>query len=54
LFKKVKRTHDQIIELIKSNVRLKLLSCAFKKTSNVKMLFHLWKLPNSLMISPRH
>ncbi|GJU52780.1 zinc knuckle CX2CX4HX4C containing protein [Tanacetum coccineum] len=39
LFKKVKRTQDH--ELIKSNVRLKLLSCSFKKTSNVKMLCHL-------------
>nr|GEU75272.1 reverse transcriptase domain-containing protein [Tanacetum cinerariifolium] len=35
LFKKTKRTPGQIIELIKSNVRLKLLSCSFKKTTNV-------------------
>ncbi|GKC29501.1 hypothetical protein Tco_1036795 [Tanacetum coccineum] len=52
LFKKVKRTQDH--ELIKSNVRLKLLLCSFKKTLNVKMLCHLWKLPDSLMRSPRH
>ncbi|GJV16477.1 reverse transcriptase domain, reverse transcriptase zinc-binding domain protein [Tanacetum coccineum] len=49
LFKKMKRTHDQIIEAIKNTVRLKLLSCSFKKTLNIQTLFHVWKLPNSLM-----
>ncbi|GJW33973.1 putative RNA-directed DNA polymerase [Tanacetum coccineum] len=48
IFKKKKRTQDQIVELIKSNVRLKLLTCSFKKTHNVQMLMHLWKLPESL------
>ncbi|GKA73140.1 retrotransposon protein, putative, ty1-copia subclass [Tanacetum coccineum] len=49
LFKKTKRTSNQIIDIIKSSVRLKFLSCTFKQTSNVQALFHLWKLPNSLM-----
>ncbi|GJT49245.1 hypothetical protein Tco_0975402 [Tanacetum coccineum] len=52
IFKKKKRTQVQIVELIKSNVRLKLLTCSFKKTQNVQMLMHLWKLPESLVRSP--
>ncbi|GJX11359.1 retrovirus-related pol polyprotein from transposon TNT 1-94 [Tanacetum coccineum] len=53
LFKKTKRTPNQIINIIKSSVCLKLLSCTFKQTSNVQVLFHLWKLPNSLMRAVR-
>ncbi|GJX40819.1 zinc knuckle CX2CX4HX4C containing protein [Tanacetum coccineum] len=34
LFKNQKRSEDQLIEVIKSTVRLKLLSCKFKKTKN--------------------
>ncbi|GKD17016.1 zinc knuckle CX2CX4HX4C containing protein, partial [Tanacetum coccineum] len=52
IFKKKKRMQVQIVELIKSNVRLKLLTCSFKKTQNVQMLMHLWKLPESLVRSP--
>ncbi|GJT28012.1 putative reverse transcriptase domain, reverse transcriptase zinc-binding domain protein [Tanacetum coccineum] len=37
LFKK--RTHDQLIEIIKNSVWLKLLTCSFKKTSNVLWLY---------------
>ncbi|GKD58279.1 reverse transcriptase domain, reverse transcriptase zinc-binding domain protein [Tanacetum coccineum] len=51
LFSKQKRSKDQVIEAIKSIVRLKLLSCKFKKTKNVQMYLHLWKLPNSLLSS---
>ncbi|GKC57065.1 hypothetical protein Tco_1084663, partial [Tanacetum coccineum] len=47
LFQKSKRSQDQVIEIIKSNVRLKLLSCSFKNTSNVKLISHLWKLLRS-------
>ncbi|GJT81839.1 hypothetical protein Tco_1056181 [Tanacetum coccineum] len=49
IFKKKKRSKDKILELIKSNVRLKLLTCSFKKTPNVQMLAHIWKLPCSLV-----
>ncbi|GKC45282.1 hypothetical protein Tco_1063004, partial [Tanacetum coccineum] len=38
LFKKTKRTREQVIEAIKNTVRLKLLSCSFKKTLNVMSL----------------
>ncbi|GJY36057.1 hypothetical protein Tco_0421435 [Tanacetum coccineum] len=33
LFKKIKRSQDQIFELITTNVHIKLLTCSFKKTS---------------------
>ncbi|GJW62043.1 putative RNA-directed DNA polymerase [Tanacetum coccineum] len=49
LFKKTKRTQDQICGLIKDTVRLKLMSCSFKKSSNVQSFLQLWQLPNSLM-----
>nr|GEY13962.1 hypothetical protein [Tanacetum cinerariifolium] len=39
LFMKKKRSQDKVIDIIKSTVRLKLLTCRFKKTSNVQMLF---------------
>ncbi|GKA35240.1 reverse transcriptase domain, reverse transcriptase zinc-binding domain protein [Tanacetum coccineum] len=44
LFVKQKRSYDQIIEVIQSNVRLKLLSCKFKKTKiREKVLDVAWK-----------
>ncbi|GKD15372.1 hypothetical protein Tco_1199779 [Tanacetum coccineum] len=49
LFKNKKRSQDQIIDVIKSTICLKLLTCRFKKTVKVQMLIHLWKLPTSLM-----
>ncbi|GJT39899.1 hypothetical protein Tco_0939764 [Tanacetum coccineum] len=52
LFKNQKRSQDQIIEVIKSTVRLKLLTCKFKSTTNDKAVLHLWKLPDSLLQSP--
>ncbi|GJX97600.1 hypothetical protein Tco_0353398 [Tanacetum coccineum] len=53
LFRKKKRSHDQVIDVIKSNVHLKLLACRFKKSPHVQTLLHLWKLPMSLMDSSR-
>ncbi|GJR75216.1 reverse transcriptase zinc-binding domain-containing protein [Tanacetum coccineum] len=38
LFKKSTRTFDQIVNVIISNVRLKLLSCSIKKSSNDQVL----------------
>ncbi|GKA77064.1 hypothetical protein Tco_0783525 [Tanacetum coccineum] len=47
LFMKKKRSQDQVIDIIKSTVRFKLLSCRFKRTKHVQMLCHLWELPTS-------
>ncbi|GJT03162.1 putative RNA-directed DNA polymerase, eukaryota, reverse transcriptase zinc-binding domain protein [Tanacetum coccineum] len=44
LFKNQKRSEDQLIEVIKSTVHLKLLLCKFKKTKNIEFFLHLWKL----------
>ncbi|GJZ73367.1 lupus La protein [Tanacetum coccineum] len=49
LFNNQKRSKDHIIEVIKSTVRLKLLTCKFMKTNNVEAFLQLWKLPNSLI-----
>ncbi|GJV17253.1 hypothetical protein Tco_1362576 [Tanacetum coccineum] len=49
LFKNQKRSKDQVIEVIKSSVRLKLLTYKCMKTSNVEAFLQLWKLPNSLI-----
>ncbi|GJR09817.1 zinc knuckle CX2CX4HX4C containing protein [Tanacetum coccineum] len=54
LFKKMKRSQDHILDMIKSNVRLKLLTCSFKQTSNVLMIANIWKLPMSRIQSPQH
>ncbi|GJY43992.1 hypothetical protein Tco_0432205 [Tanacetum coccineum] len=50
LFKNQRRIHNQLIECIKSMVRLKLLTYSLKKTRNVMAFVRLWKLPNSLII----
>ncbi|GJV93061.1 zf-CCHC domain-containing protein [Tanacetum coccineum] len=50
LFKKKKRSQDQVIDIIMSTVRLKLMNCRFKKTSIVQMLSRLWKLPTTLIV----
>nr|GEX08151.1 reverse transcriptase domain, reverse transcriptase zinc-binding domain protein [Tanacetum cinerariifolium] len=47
IFKKVKRSHDQISEIIKTNVRLNLLTCSFKRLANDLELVDKWKLPLS-------
>ncbi|GJY93470.1 hypothetical protein Tco_0509252 [Tanacetum coccineum] len=36
-----KRSQDQVIDIIMSIVRLKLLTCKFKKTTSIQMLIHL-------------
>nr|GFB36602.1 reverse transcriptase domain, reverse transcriptase zinc-binding domain protein [Tanacetum cinerariifolium] len=45
LFKKGKRTSDQIVECIVSSVRLKLLSCKIKKSKSGERMARLWDLP---------
>lgn len=49
IFKKVKRTREQPVASIKASVRLKLLSCSFKRTSNAERILHSWELPSSLI-----
>ena len=51
LFKKQSRSEAQVVDFIKSTVRLKLLTCRFKKTANVIDLVRVWKLPTSLIHS---
>ncbi|GJX08843.1 hypothetical protein Tco_0196775, partial [Tanacetum coccineum] len=48
LFKKGKRSPDQIVECIKSSVRLKLLSCKLKKSKNGERLARLWDLSDAV------
>ncbi|GJY29296.1 reverse transcriptase domain, reverse transcriptase zinc-binding domain protein [Tanacetum coccineum] len=50
LFMKTLRTKDQVINVIMSTIRLKLLTCKFKKTKNVENIIHLWKLPTSMIL----
>ncbi|GJZ94536.1 hypothetical protein Tco_0666739 [Tanacetum coccineum] len=49
LFKNRKRSPNQIIDCIKITVRLKLLTCRFKKTKTKMSFMHLWKLHDSLI-----
>ncbi|GJZ64772.1 hypothetical protein Tco_0621468 [Tanacetum coccineum] len=51
LFNNQKRTCNQVMECIKNSVRLKLLTCTFKKTKNVMAFIHLWKLPDSSLLT---
>ncbi|GKB50431.1 putative RNA-directed DNA polymerase [Tanacetum coccineum] len=51
LFKNKKRSATQVIECIVSSVRLKLLSCRFKKSKDGVMFAQLWDLPESVFIS---
>ncbi|GKF65415.1 hypothetical protein Tco_0191932 [Tanacetum coccineum] len=49
LFKNLKRSPQQVIDCIKVTVRLKLLSCYFKKSKDAMEVIHLWELPNSIL-----
>ena len=51
LFKKARRIEAQLEEVIKATVRLKLLTCRFKKTAKVLDLVRVWKLSPSLVHS---
>ncbi|GJT95029.1 hypothetical protein Tco_1090547 [Tanacetum coccineum] len=50
LFTNKKRSAPQVIEAIVSSIRLKLLSCSFKKTKDGIEAAHLWKLPGTSLI----
>ncbi|GKD42635.1 hypothetical protein Tco_1267280 [Tanacetum coccineum] len=47
LFNKGKRSLDQVCDCIKSSVRLKLLSCRFKKSKSGDKVARLWDLPEA-------
>ena len=51
IFMKQKRSEAQVVDYIKSTIRLKLLTCRFKKSASVEDLLRVWKLPLSLMHS---
>jgi reverse transcriptase-like protein len=48
LFQQTKRSPQQLIEVIRSTVRLKLLSFKFKKKSSLDSILSTWKLPKSI------
>ncbi|GJR05914.1 putative reverse transcriptase domain, reverse transcriptase zinc-binding domain protein [Tanacetum coccineum] len=50
LFKKGKRSSDQIVECILSTIRLKLLSCKLKKSKSGESLARLWDLPEAVFV----
>ena len=50
LFKKGKRSSDQLVECVKASVRLKLLSCKLKKSSDGERMARLWDLPEAVFI----
>ncbi|GJV42136.1 reverse transcriptase domain, reverse transcriptase zinc-binding domain protein [Tanacetum coccineum] len=50
LFQKGKRKVDQIVDCIKTVVRLKLLSCKLKKSKSGERLARLWDLPDAIFI----
>nr|GEW88301.1 hypothetical protein [Tanacetum cinerariifolium] len=51
LFKKRKRSKEQVLELIMSSIRLKLLSCRFKKTSRVDSIVFAIVVDESFMVA---
>ncbi|GJR71446.1 hypothetical protein Tco_0083811 [Tanacetum coccineum] len=53
LFRLQKRTVAQVIECIKSSVRLKLLSCSFKMSKTAKDMLTLWQLPETIICTSR-
>ncbi|GKD91307.1 zinc knuckle CX2CX4HX4C containing protein [Tanacetum coccineum] len=50
LFQKGKHKVDQIVDCIKTVVRLKLLSCKLKKSKSGERLERLWDLPDAIFI----
>ncbi|GJV37916.1 CASP-like protein 4A3 [Tanacetum coccineum] len=48
LFKRNKRSTKEVIECIMASVRLKLLSCHFKKSRDGVMFARLWDLPEAI------
>ena len=51
IFKQQRRSESQVIDVIKSTVRLKLFTCRFKRRANVLSFLRVWRVPTSLMHS---
>nr|GEV13053.1 reverse transcriptase domain, reverse transcriptase zinc-binding domain protein [Tanacetum cinerariifolium] len=49
LFKNSKRSIQEVVDCVMSSVRLKLLSCRFKKSKDAVMFSRLWELPLSML-----
>ncbi|GJY70577.1 hypothetical protein Tco_0474280 [Tanacetum coccineum] len=49
MFKKVKRSLDQVVDCIINSVRFKLMTCKWKKTKAALELAKLWKLADSIL-----
>nr|GEZ58066.1 hypothetical protein [Tanacetum cinerariifolium] len=49
LFKNSKRSIQEVVDCVMSSVRLKLLSCRFKKSKNAVLFSRLWELPLSML-----
>ncbi|GJY04959.1 reverse transcriptase domain-containing protein [Tanacetum coccineum] len=49
LFKHSKRSVQEVVDCIMSSVRLKLLSCRFKKSKDAVLFSRLWELPVSML-----
>ncbi|GJT10996.1 hypothetical protein Tco_0858038 [Tanacetum coccineum] len=54
IFKKVKRTLEEIIDVIMVTVCLKLLTFRFKSTNMVNKLLSRWKMPTSFRLYGGH
>jgi hypothetical protein len=51
IFKQQRQSESQVIDVIKATVRLKLLTCRFKRRANVLSFMRVWRVPSSLMHS---
>nr|GEU41751.1 putative reverse transcriptase domain-containing protein [Tanacetum cinerariifolium] len=49
LFKSSKRSIQEVVDCVMSSVRLKLLSCRFKKSKVAVLFLRLWELPLSIL-----
>ncbi|GJZ19359.1 hypothetical protein Tco_0555949 [Tanacetum coccineum] len=49
LFKKMKRSKEQLVDCISSSIRLKLLSCRFKSSRDGLALLRHWKISDSVI-----
>ncbi|GJW99243.1 reverse transcriptase zinc-binding domain-containing protein [Tanacetum coccineum] len=50
LFKKARRSSEELCDIIMVIVRLKLITFEFKNTSNVNRLFERWKMPSTFRL----
>ncbi|GKD28275.1 hypothetical protein Tco_1239053 [Tanacetum coccineum] len=50
LFKKARRSPEELRDIIMVTVRLKLITFEFKNTSNVNRLLERWKMPSTFRL----